>query len=146
MSKHCFLVPSINMPSSGLILTEWDMLAVVFFEYEFHQFALKQCQEMIYKYKQLFVFLQNYSACKRVLGGNAASGNTGVHLTLPGQNGHHFADNIFKCIFMNEKCCILIRISLKFVPNGPIDNKSSLFQVMAWCQPGDKPSPVSRLI
>ena len=41
---------------------------------------------------------------------------------LPGQNGRYFADYIFKCISMNEKFCILIRISLKFVPWGPIDN------------------------
>ena len=33
----------------------------------------------------------------------------------PGQNGDHFADDIFKCIFMNEKFCISIQISLKFV-------------------------------
>ena len=32
----------------------------------------------------------------------------------PRQNGRHFADDIFKCILMNEKC-ISIRISLKFV-------------------------------
>ena len=30
-----------------------------------------------------------------------------------GQNGRHFPDDIFKCIFMNEKFCILIWISLK---------------------------------
>ena len=45
-----------------------------------------------------------------------------VSSSLPGQNGHHFEDNIFKCIFMSEKFCILIRISLKFAPKGPIDN------------------------
>ena len=33
----------------------------------------------------------------------------------PGKNGRHFADDIFKCIFVNEKFCILIKISLKFV-------------------------------
>ena len=27
---------------------------------------------------------------------------------------------------MNEKFCILIKISLKFVPKGPIDNKHSI--------------------
>ena len=37
-----------------------------------------------------------------------------------GQNGRHFADDIFICIFVNEKCRILIKISLKFIPNGPI--------------------------
>ena len=56
---------------------------------------------------------------------------------LPGQNGHHFADDIFTCILMNEKFCILIRISLKFVPKGPIDDKSAVVQVMAWRQTGD---------
>ena len=55
------------------------------------------------------------------------------------QNGHHFADNIFKCISMNEKFCILIRISLKFVPKGSIDIKSVLVQVMAWHWTGNKP-------
>ena len=38
----------------------------------------------------------------------------------PGKNGHHFADDIFRCIFMNEKFWILIKISLKFVPKGQI--------------------------
>ena len=36
------------------------------------------------------------------------------------------ADDIFKSIFMNEKFCILIKISLKFVPQGPIDNNQAL--------------------
>ena len=51
------------------------------------------------------------------------------------------ADTIFKCILLNEKFCIVIRISLKFVPKGPIDNKWALVQVMAWRQTGDKPLP-----
>ena len=51
------------------------------------------------------------------------------------------ADNIFKCIFLNENVSILIQISLKFVPKGPIDNKSALFQGMAWRRTGDKPLP-----
>ena len=59
----------------------------------------------------------------------------------PGQNGHHFADDVFKCICMNEKLCISIRISLEFVPKDPIDNKSALVQVMVWCRIDDKPLP-----
>ena len=31
---------------------------------------------------------------------------------------------------MNEKFCILIQISLKFVPKGLIDNKAALVQAM----------------
>ena len=33
-----------------------------------------------------------------------------------GQNGRHLADEIFRCILVNEKFRILINISLKFVP------------------------------
>ena len=51
------------------------------------------------------------------------------------------ADNIFKCIFLNENYIIPIQISLKFVPRSPIDNKLALVQVMAWCQIGGKPLP-----
>ena len=53
------------------------------------------------------------------------------------QNGHHFADNVFKCIFMNEKFCILNRLSLKFVPKGLIDNIPAFVQIMAWCRSGE---------
>ena len=51
----------------------------------------------------------------------------------------NLADDIFKCIFLNENVSILIQISLKFVPECPIDNKSALVQVMAWRRTGDKP-------
>ena len=57
----------------------------------------------------------------------------------PRQNGRHFADDIFKYIFLNENVWIPIRISLKFVPKGPINNIPSLVQIMAWRRPGDKP-------
>ena len=42
---------------------------------------------------------------------------------------------------MIEKFCILIRISPKFVPKGLIDNKSPLFQEIAWRRTGDKTLP-----
>ena len=42
---------------------------------------------------------------------------------------------------MNEKFCILIRISLRFVLKVPFDTKSALVQVMAWRQKGNKPLP-----
>ena len=52
------------------------------------------------------------------------------------KNGRHFADDVFKCISMIEMFCISIRISLKFVPKGPIDTMLALVQVMAWCRTG----------
>ena len=49
----------------------------------------------------------------------------------PGQKGHHFEDYIVKCIFANENVCILIQISLKFVPKATIDNNLALVHIMA---------------
>ena len=40
------------------------------------------------------------------------------------------ADDIFKRIFLDENVGMLIRASLKFVPEGPIDNKSGLVRVI----------------
>ena len=42
------------------------------------------------------------------------------------QNNLHFADGIFKCIFLNEDVKILIKMSPTFVPKGPIEKKSAL--------------------
>ena len=49
----------------------------------------------------------------------------------PRQNGRHFADDIFKCNFLNENVWISIGISLKFVPKDPINNIPALVQIMA---------------
>ena len=50
----------------------------------------------------------------------------------------HFQDDILKRIFSNENCCILMKMSLKFVSHGPINNIPSLVHIMAWHRPGDK--------
>ena len=57
----------------------------------------------------------------------------------PRQNGHHFADDTFKHIFLNENVCISIEISLKFVPKDQMNNMPALVQIMAWRRTGDKP-------
>ena len=57
----------------------------------------------------------------------------------PRQDGRRFPDDTFERIFLKENVIILIKMSLKFVPNGPINNISALVQIMAWCRPGDKP-------
>ena len=56
-----------------------------------------------------------------------------------GQNGRQFPDNIIKYILLNENISILIKISLKFISKGPINNIPALVQIMAWRRPGDKP-------
>ena len=65
---------------------------------------------------------------------------TPIHASVLRQNGCHFADDIFKCIFLNENFRIHIQISLKFVPKGPNNNIPALVQIMVWRRPGDKPS------
>ena len=57
----------------------------------------------------------------------------------PRQNGRRFADDTFKRIFLNKNVRISIKISLKFLPKGPINNNPALVQIMAWRRSGDKP-------
>ena len=61
----------------------------------------------------------------------------GVNSLRPRQNRRHFADNDFKCNFLSENVWIPIKISLKFVPKGPINNIPALVQIMAWCGTGE---------
>ena len=56
---------------------------------------------------------------------------------IPRQNGRHFADDIFKIIFQYGICRVFNKISLKFLPKGPINNNPALVQVMLWRQIGD---------
>ena len=56
-----------------------------------------------------------------------------VNTLRPIQNCRHFADDIFKCIFVNEN----VWISLK-IPKVPINNIPALVQIMAWRRSGDK--------
>ena len=46
---------------------------------------------------------------------------------------------IFKRIFLNEIPWASINISLKFVRYAPINNKSELAEVLAWCWTDDTP-------
>ena len=62
-----------------------------------------------------------------------------VNTLRPRQNGRHFANDTFKRIFLNENVRILIKIPLKFVHKGPINNIPTLVQIMVWRRPGDKP-------
>ena len=62
-----------------------------------------------------------------------------INTLRPRQNGRHFADDMFKCIFLSENIWIPIKISMKFVPKVPINNIPELVQIMAWRHPGDKP-------
>ena len=62
-----------------------------------------------------------------------------INTLRPRQNGPHFSDDIFKRIFLNGNWYILMKISFKFFPQGPINNIPALVQIMALRRPGDKP-------
>ena len=49
----------------------------------------------------------------------------------PRRNEQHFADDIFKRIFIYENIWISIKISLKFFPKGPINSFPALVQITA---------------
>ena len=51
---------------------------------------------------------------------------------MPKQNARHFTEDSFKCIFLNANAWILINISMKFVPKGPVNNIPASVQIMAW--------------
>ena len=63
----------------------------------------------------------------------------GLNWLRPRRDRRHFADDSFKCVFLNENEWISLRISLKFVPKVRNNNIPSLVQIMAWRRPGDKP-------
>ena len=63
--------------------------------------------------------------------------NAAIHNTLrPRQNGRHFANAIFKCIFLNENAWIELKISLQFVPKVRINNIPALVQSIIWTNDG----------
>ena len=74
----------------------------------------EMCDEITYPFSNF-----NFAPLKFIMDGLV---HAGINSSPPGQNGHHFADDDFSCILVNEKFCTLIKISLKFVPKGPIDN------------------------
>ena len=55
------------------------------------------------------------------------------------QNGRCFAHDTFKWIFLNENVTISIKVLLKFVAKGSINNIPALVQIIAWRRSGDKP-------
>ena len=55
----------------------------------------------------------------------------------PRQNGRHFSDDIFKCIFLNENVWLLVKVWMKFVPKGPTNTIAALVHIMAWRRPGN---------
>ena len=80
---------------------------------------------------QICCFLKHFTNFLVTVGNVTAwdgSPQSCLWLLSPSTNGRHFAGDILKCIFLNENVKISILFSLKFVPKGPVDNKSALVQ------------------
>ena len=52
----------------------------------------------------------------------------------------------FKCIFLNENMWISIKVSLKFIPEDPINTISAPVHIIARRQPGEKPLSESMMV
>ena len=76
----------------------------------------------VYIIMQISQLFKSYRGLRKSLSG----------LNILRQNGHHFSDDIFKSIFLNENVLIFIEISFKFVPRDPINYIPALVQIMAW--------------
>ena len=73
-------------------------------------------------------------------------GSKHINRLRPRQNGRRFANDTFIRIFLNENVRISIKISLKFVRKGPINNNPALVQIMAWHRSGDKPLSEPKMV
>ena len=56
-----------------------------------------------------------------------------VNTLRPTENGRRLADDTFKRISLNENVEISIKISLKFIPNSPIENIPALAYICDLC-------------
>ena len=68
-----------------------------------------------------------------------------IYGTVASSSVNHFADNIFKYIFLNEREWILISIPLKFVPMGQVSEWLSLAAFLGTVDIGDHIVHTSRV-
>ena len=71
---------------------------------------------------------------------------TVINSSPHGQNGRHYSDIIFKCIFMNEKCLFFGSNFMEVCSKGSKCQQPALVQVMDWCWMGNRPLPESMLM
>ena len=107
---------------------------------------MKSCcgYKMIIRSKRLVPNVTKFSKCRnKVVNIRAFSSWSSIHGSSSSVLTHWGQD---KMRFLNENVWILLKISLKFVPKGPINNIPALVQIMAWRRPDDKPLSEAMLV
>ena len=140
-----YLFKTQNTEFSDMPLYRLDMTT------KFHRFCPKNCREITRNFAlqdcytrpmpfiHLIAFKEKiYLDCQNIIQYTIMVIHY-INSLRPRRNRRHFADDIFKCIFLNENEWISLRIWLKFVPKVRINNIPSLVQIMAWRRLGDKP-------
>ena len=133
--------PGMLMPatSASIVLAVWDKQPVGLLYCEFGRFLLNTIKDMTRNVNVSFAIFIIQHVKSWDMHFQLELSTMGWKYLSMWRSQETTYSHIFTRIFMNEKFCILIRILLKFVAEGPTDNKSALVQVMAWCRTGDKP-------
>ena len=133
----------IGTPQNSYPWSEFDKIREAFHRGQWVNFrTLSLTLKKSYNRHQQKGWEQTFKSGPKIMSVNSLTSRRcgcNINSSLPGQNGFLFADDIFRCILRNEKFCISIKISLKFVAKFPIDNNLALLQIMAWRRIGDKP-------
>ena len=91
---------------------------------------------------KLYAFIEEFFPCDNTYidrcENDRGEGENSINSSLPGKKKTPFHD-IFICIFLNKSFCNSIKISLKFVHKGLINNNPALVRIMACHWIGDEP-------
>ena len=66
-----------------------------------------------------------------------------INTLWPEQSRYHYADEILKCIFLDNNIDILFQIALKSIPWSTNDNKSTMVQVMCQANTQTNDDPIN---
>ena len=85
-------------------------------------------QDVLYLYIPcVWSFCWSHKIIENGWEGHVKSGGIlSVNTLMRRQNGWHFTEDIFQCIFLNDDIWILIYLALKFVPKSQIKNITAL--------------------
>ena len=156
---QCWLISPAHICVAGLVSIKggYDDLNVLIWINILHYHNLYQCGEIVCVRRTLPHYCNTFSISSTILI-NMIEPKLGhyfmwdgitipyLNILRPRQNGRHSADDIFKCIFLNENYRVSKNNSLKYVPWGLINNMRALVQIMAWRRIGDKPLSEAMLV